>query len=171
MTQVLKDAQWQNPSEPVKVPSRDLPLVLEALRLPRFEPLELSELKWLWLQVAFLLAMTSAKRLSELHALSVNEVCIKWNLTGTGVAHWTNPSFFPKMLAPDHFKRVIELAAYHPSGVQDEETNSAEMLCPVGTLRHYILVTACFCPSDSLFVCYGRRGDVLSKQRLLQVDS
>ncbi len=42
---------------------------------------------------------------------------------GTGVALWPNPSFFPKWLAPAHFNQVIELAAYDPSCLQDEETS------------------------------------------------
>ena len=112
--------------------------------------------------------MASAKRVSELHALSVSETCIRWNSDGTGVALWPNPSFFPKRLAPAHSNQVIELAAYDPSCLQGEDAKSAELLCPVRALRHYIQVTASFRRSDSLFVCYGghRKGHTLSKQRL-----
>ncbi len=41
------------------------------------------------------------------------------------MALWSNPSFFPKRLAPAHFNQAIELAAYDPSCLQDEETSSA----------------------------------------------
>ncbi len=66
-----------------------------------------------------------------------------------------DPLFFPKRLALAHFNQVIELAAYDPSHLQDEETSSAELLCPVRALRHYMQATAGFRHSDGLFVRYG----------------
>ncbi len=50
-----------------------------------------------------------------------------------------NPSFFSQRLAPAHFNQVIESAAYDPSCLQNEETSSADLLCPVRhyTYRHY----------------------------------
>ena len=53
-------------------PQWDLPLVLEALVTEPFEPLELSSLKALSLKTALLLALTSARGVSELAALSVH---------------------------------------------------------------------------------------------------
>ncbi|KAK0143821.1 hypothetical protein N1851_017978 [Merluccius polli] len=158
-------AQRRNPPRAVRVPSWDLPLVLGALRLPPFEPLDQAPLKWLSAKFAFLLAIASAKRASELHALSVSEQCIRWNSDGTGVALWPNPSFFPRGA---HYNQVIELAAYGPSHPPDEEASSAELLCPVRALRCYIQETAGFRQSDGLFVCYGgpRKGQALSRQRL-----
>ena len=80
----------------------------------------------------------------------------------------TNSLFFPKRLAPAPSNQVIELAAYDPSFLQDEEADSAELLCPVRALRRYIQAKAGFRHSDSLFVCYGdhRKVHTLSKQRL-----
>jgi len=49
-------------------PQWDLPLVLEALVTEPFEPLELSSLKALSLKTALLLALTSARGVSELAA-------------------------------------------------------------------------------------------------------
>ncbi|KAK0136621.1 hypothetical protein N1851_027194 [Merluccius polli] len=168
VTRFLKGAQQRNPPRAVRVPSWDLPLVLGALRLPLFEPLDQAPLKWLSAKIAFLLAIASAKRASELHALSVSEQCIRWNSDGTGVALWPNPSFFPKRLPSAHYNQVIELAAYGPSHPPDEEASSAELLCPVRALRCYIQKTAGFRQSDGLFVCYGglRKGQALSRQRL-----
>ncbi|KAK0138713.1 hypothetical protein N1851_024747 [Merluccius polli] len=136
-----------NPPPPwaVMVPSWDLPLVLEALHLPPFEPLEQLELKWSLAKFAFLLAIGSAQCVSELHALSMSV-----------------------RLAPAHSNQVIELASYDPSCLQEEEANSIELLCPGRALRRYIQATAGFHHCDSLFVCYEghSRGHVLSKQRL-----
>ena len=112
VTRFLKGAQRRNPPQAVTVPSWDLPLVLGALRLSPFEHLDPAPVKWLSAKVAFLLEIASAKRVSELHALSVSEQCIHWNSDGTGVALWPNPSFFPKRLPSAHYNQVIELAAY-----------------------------------------------------------
>ncbi|KAK0141924.1 hypothetical protein N1851_020395 [Merluccius polli] len=129
VTRFFKGAQGRNLPRAVMVPSWDLPLVTEALLLPPFEPLEQSGL-----------TMASAKRVSELHALSVSEACMRWNSDGTGVALWPNPAFSQK--------------AYDPSFLQDEKANSVELLCPVRALRHDIQATAGFHHCDSLFVCY-----------------
>lgn len=63
----------------VMVPSWDLLLVLEAQ--------DKNGIKWLSAMVAFLSAMASVKRASELHALSVSEVCMHlelwWHRSGT----------------------------------------------------------------------------------------
>ncbi len=50
-------------------------MVLLALQHEPFEPLETVGLKWLSLKSAFLLAIVSANRMGELHALSVHEEC------------------------------------------------------------------------------------------------
>ena len=167
VTRFLRGVRRRNPPQAVKHPSWDLTLVLEALRHPPYEPLGQSELKWASAKLAFLLAMASAKRVGELHALSVSTACMRWNSDGTGVALWPNPSFLSKTWASGHSNQVLQLAAYDPSGPQGNAV-SAELVCPVRALRHYIQATEEFRRSDSLFVCYGghRKGHALSKQRL-----
>jgi len=105
----------------------------------------------------FLLAMVSAKSVSELHTLSVIDVYMHWNSDGTGLTLWPNPSFFPKRSPPAHFNQIIELAAYDPSYLQGKEASSVELLCPVMALRNSIQATAGFCHFDALFVCQRQR--------------
>ena len=57
------------------VPPWDLDILLGALQRSPFEPLGDADLKWLSMKTAFLLAVTSARRVSELHALSVHGDC------------------------------------------------------------------------------------------------
>ena len=66
------------PSTP-KAPAWDLPLVLDALCLPPFEPLSQEELRWLSVKTKFLLAITSPKRVGEIHILSVSGSGLRWN--------------------------------------------------------------------------------------------
>ncbi len=56
-----------------KVPDWNFNIVLAALRVGPFEPLDTVDLKYVTMKCLFLTAWASAARVSELHALSVNE--------------------------------------------------------------------------------------------------
>ncbi|XP_061566118.1 H-2 class II histocompatibility antigen, A-U alpha chain-like [Cololabis saira] len=89
-------------------------------------------------KTAFLLAVTSAKRVSELHALSVSPTCLRWKADSSGVTLWPNVAFLPKVLPPDHANQAIELAAYHPPPFESRVEERANLLCPVRALRLYL---------------------------------
>ncbi|XP_056412670.1 E3 ubiquitin-protein ligase RNFT1 isoform X4 [Hyla sarda] len=89
------------------VSSWDLSLVLSRLSLPPFEPLQDAEIKWLSFKVLFLVAITSAKRLGELQALSANPPYTKF--TPDGVLLRTIPSFIPKVASVQNINREIFL--------------------------------------------------------------
>ncbi|KAK0136265.1 hypothetical protein N1851_027837 [Merluccius polli] len=103
------------------------------------------------MKVAFLLAITSAKRVGELQALSVAETCLRWNPDGSGVVLWPNVAFLPKVLSRTHLNQPIRLARFD----SPSEEGRSELLCPVWALRAYIAATAGI-----------RQGCALSKQRL-----
>ena len=162
----LRGAQRLHPQSTTRAPAWDLPLVLDALRRPPFEPLAQAELKWVSCKTAFLLAICSAKRVSELHALSISDSCLRWNSDGSGVTLWPNTAFLPKVLSRAHQNQPIRLARFDPSpGERGEEP---ELLCPVRALEVYTAATACIRRADQLFLCYGgpNRGRAISKQRL-----
>ena len=94
----------------------DLPLVLEALVTEPFEPLELSSLKALSWKTALLLALTSAKIVSELTALSVHQSCLLIRGDRSGATLRPNPSFVPKRLRSAFRSRGIQLGGLvlHP---------------------------------------------------------
>lgn len=60
----------------VSTPQWELLLVLEALVTHPYGPLEHSSMQALWLKTALLLVLTSAKRVCELTALSMNPCCL-----------------------------------------------------------------------------------------------
>lgn len=66
-----------------RYPSWDLPLVLQAFTGPPFEPLRESSLMYLSQKVVFLVVITSARRISELAALS----CRQSRLESRSVIH------------------------------------------------------------------------------------
>ncbi|KAK0149825.1 hypothetical protein N1851_009418 [Merluccius polli] len=160
----LKGALRLRPPQAQRAPVWDLPLVLDALCLPPFEPLAQAELKWVSAKTAFLLAITSARRVGELHALSVSESCLRWNSDGSGVTLWPNAAFLPKVLSPSNLNRPIHLAQFTPPAGEEK----SGLLCPVWALRVYVSLTTSMRRSEQLFLCYGgpKKGCALSKQRL-----
>ncbi len=106
--------------------------------------------------------MASARRVGELHVLSVSQECLQWHPGNTGVTLWPNPSFLPKTLASSYVN--LGLAAFQPAASEP----IAEPLCPARALRLYLERTAEFRWSDSLFICHTgcRQGHTLSKQHV-----
>ena len=165
VSQFFKGAQRDRPQRAPRSPSWDLNVVLSALCGPPFEPMAQAELKWLSYKTAFLLAITSAKRVSELHALSTSDTCLRWNPDGSGVTLWPNTAFLPKVLATAHLNQPIRLAQFNPP--PGEQTDQLK-LCPVRALRSYLGATTRIRRSEQLFLCHGgaNKGHALSKQRL-----
>ena len=168
VTQFLRGARRLRPPRVRRAAAWDLPLVLQALSRAPFEPMAASSLKLLSIKTAFLLAVTTAKRVSELHALSISPACLQWWADGTGVTLWPNVAFLPKVLPPGYINQAIELAAFCPPPVTPEAEGGGHSLCPVRALRLYVQATQDIRRAEQLFVCYGgnSRGCALSKQRL-----
>ena len=61
------------------VPNWDLALVLDALTGAPFEPLERVDMRFLSLKAALLLALVTAKRVSDLHVLSIHSECTQFS--------------------------------------------------------------------------------------------
>ncbi len=67
----LRGTRRMRPATRPRIPTWDLAVVLGALAEAPFEPMESAEAKYLTLKMAFLLAITSLRRVGELQALSV----------------------------------------------------------------------------------------------------
>ena len=108
-------------------------LVLEALVSDPYEPLECSSLKALSFKTVLLLALTSAKRVSELCALSAHPNCLVLRGNHSSVTLRQNPSFVPENMSSFRsrtmFGRHVREAKLH-------------LLCPVRALACYVEHTA-----------------------------
>ena len=138
MARFLQGVRRQRPVVHTSSLQWDLPLVLEALVTEPFEPLEHSSLKALSLKAALLLALTSAKRVSELTALSVHPSCLLIRGDHGGTTLRPNPSFVPKKLRSSFRSRVIQLNGFSlPSHIGAREAK-LHLLCPVRALAYYV---------------------------------
>lgn len=166
--QFMKGARRLRPTLRNLVAPWDLTTVLSALSQSPFEPLSQVELKFLSFKTALLLALASAKRVSDIHALSVNASCMQFLRGDSKVLLKPNPSFMPKVFNPTLSCLPIELSAFSPPPFSSEEHRRLHALCPVRALRTYVDRTAAFRKSEQLFVSWAQphRGKPLSKQRL-----
>lgn len=81
----MKGVQRKLPSVRSLAPSWDLPTVLEAISQAPFEPLEQVDMKMVSLKMAWVIALTSAERVREMHTLSVNNACRQISPNGLSV--------------------------------------------------------------------------------------
>ena len=88
-----------NPRPRVIVPVWSLDLVLSALKRPPYFPLKECELKYLTMRTAFLMAVTSARRASELQAICCDTMV--WR--AHEVIAYTDPEFLPKVHSANVF--------------------------------------------------------------------
>ncbi|XP_051980853.1 uncharacterized protein LOC127642225 [Xyrauchen texanus] len=163
----MKGARRSLPVPRRVVPEWDLSMVLDTMSQQPFEPLGSISLKNLSFKTALLLALASAKRVSDMHAFSVHPSCTKFSLSGDKVFLRPNPAFMPKCF-PAFTCEVIELSALHPAPFSSTEDQRLNALCPVCALRVYLDRTSSFRKSDQLFISWGppHSGKPISKQCL-----
>uniref|UniRef100_UPI003AAF0CD6 uncharacterized protein n=1 Tax=Centroberyx gerrardi TaxID=166262 RepID=UPI003AAF0CD6 len=164
----MKGARRLWPARNPLVLSWDLPAVLEALSGLPFKPLDCADLKLLSLKTILLLALTSAKRISELHVLSVHASCLQFSPDYGKVMLHPNPAFVPKVSDSAYSCPTLVLLAFHPLPFAEKSEKRLNSLCPVRALRIYVDRTKGLRKSNQLFVSWApsHRGRALTCQRL-----
>ncbi len=155
-------------TRPMAVPSWNLLVILEDLVTAPFEPLE-SAPEWiLTLKVTLLLAHTSIKRVGDLQALSVSEMCMDFAPGLVKVTLRPRPGYIPKVLSKSFRPQVVTLHSFHPPPFASSEDEKLHMLCPVRALKLYVDRSKVWRKSSQLLVCFGagRRGLAMSKQKI-----
>ena len=141
-------------------PAWDVTLVLQSLTHALYEPLRTSDERFLAQKTLFLLALVSAKRIGELHALSH---CIShsrdWGeVSFTFVAGFVAKTQDPSSSAP-RFEGFTELALPNAS-----TSRNRGLLCPVRAVSCYLDRTATHCPRcERLFVTAGHSMKEIAK--------
>ena len=102
-----------------------------------------------------------------MHALSVNNACMKTAPDGLSVQLCPNPAFIPEVMGPCI---PIELKAFNRPPFTSAEQEQLHTLGPVHALLIYVDRTASFRRSDKMFVSLAKpyKGKPVSKQRLSQ---
>lgn len=146
-------------------PRWDLSVVLRGLIKGPFEPPEEASIRLWSLKIVLLVAVTSARRVSELQALSIREpFCY---IFPDRVVLKTDPGFLPKVASAFHREQEIILPTFcpNPSSAKERSFHSLDVR---RCLLHYIEITKDFRRSDSLFVLFSgpRKGYRASKSTI-----
>lgn len=143
-------------------PNWDLSVVLQALTKEPFEPLQRISLRNLTLKTLFLVAITSARRIGELHALSVKRPFL--TIYTDRIVLKTDPGFLPKVASAHNRSQEIILPTFcsNPSGEKEGKFHNLDVR---RTLLQYLEVTSNFRSSDSLFILFSgkKKGQQASK--------
>ncbi len=124
-----------HPPVKLRTPPWDIQTVLVALGEGRFEPLFQVDMEHLAYKTLFLVALYSARRISELHALSVQPPFMIENPLSFNLA--ANPAFLPKTNTQEALDSDIELQAFVPNPTSKYE-RLVQRMCPVRALKIYL---------------------------------
>ena len=123
------------PKERFEVPEWNLALVLQALLKAPFEPLHTASLKHLTYKTVFLVGMSSACRISELHALDARKIVHD--------ADWLNVWLEPNSLFMAKTQKDRKLSSTRQIKIPNLSQfvgphEPDRLLCPVRALRYYL---------------------------------
>ncbi|KAL0163777.1 hypothetical protein M9458_039530, partial [Cirrhinus mrigala] len=160
----LRGVRKLNPPMSHLIPSWDLSVVLLGLWKDPFEPLDSVELKYLSLKTSLLITLTSIKRVGDLHAFLVNELCLEFGLADSHVTVRPWPGYVPKVPTPPFQDQVVNLQELPP----EEADPAFVLLCHIHALHIYVERTPSFRCSEQLFACFSgqQKGNAVLKQRL-----
>ena len=132
ISDMIASMELQRPRTTPVLPQWDLGVVLEALSKSPYEPLREASFKHLTLKTVFLLAMASAGRRSELHALKFDKNYIQFKPKGAGVTLYFSPEFMCKNQKPNQVNDPWYIPAI-PTGKPEFGAPN----CPVRALHYY----------------------------------
>ena len=148
--------------DPVELrpPAWDVALVLQSLTGALYEPLQTCDERFLAQKTLFLLALASAKRIGELHALSYR---VSHSRGWGEVSFSFVPGFVAKTQDPSSLASRFE--GFTVPALPNTRNNcNGRLLCPVRAVRCYLDGTAAHRPHcERLFVTAGRSKKEISK--------
>ena len=165
VSQWVKGLLLSHPPGRLVYPSWELGLVLTALTEAPYEPLGKACLEALTFKTAFLISVISARRVSELQALSRDPAYLTLNPLSAILR--VNPAFVPKTVTEISLQSEIEIQAFLPFPSSPAERLMA-LNCPIRALRVYLQCMQLMCKSSCLFVGFSKRrfGQEASKAML-----
>ena len=148
--------------DPVELrpPAWDVALVLQSLTGAPYETLRTCDERFLAQKTLFLLALASAKRIGELHALSYR---VSHSRNGSEVSFSFVPGFVAKTQDPSSL--VPQFEGFTVPALPNARINrNGRLLCPVRAVRRYLDRTAAHrLRCERLFVTAGRSKKEISK--------
>ena len=159
LNRLLSSFHRDRPKSSRNLPKWNLSVVLNELIKAPFEPMKDTDLKHLTLKTAFLLALASGKRHSEIHAWVANKV------RQSNLRQWEKVSLFPSsdfiaknQLAREGSQSVSPVTIPALTTIVDRQFKEDRALCPVRALRYYLDRTKDLRGSRSLLFISFKKG-------------
>lgn len=109
------------------------------------------------LKTSLLLALCTAKRVSDLCTLSTRKDCLSISGDGMRAVLWSNPAFTPQVISCGFRGQTCVLPAFSPPPHLSVGDERLHRLCPVRSLARYVSASERVRRAPQLFVCYGGR--------------
>ena len=158
---LLSSVHRDRPKSSRNLPKWNLSVVLHELTKVPFEPMKDTDLKHLTLKTAFLLALASSKRRSEIYAWVANKVSNR--------GQWEKVALFPSsdfiaknQLAREGSQSVSPVTIPALTTIVDRQLKKYRTLCPVRVLRYYLDRTKDLRGSRSLLFISSKKGHTSS---------
>ncbi|XP_073436143.1 uncharacterized protein [Dendrobates tinctorius] len=157
VTRFVSACQRSEPVHIPRLPAWDLTLVLDAFTQAPFEPIDSASVKCLSLKTATLVALVSARRLGDLHALSIDPPFL--SITRDRLILKTDPSYLPKRVTKFHRSQEICLPSFYENPSNQDEVKYHTLDVRRAVLA-YLDRTSPWRQSRSLFVSFqgNRKG-------------
>ncbi|XP_069798950.1 uncharacterized protein [Dendropsophus ebraccatus] len=154
-----------HPSVRNKLPPWDLNLVLSGLTTTPFEPIAEIHIKFLSWKVAFLLAITSARRVGEIRAFSITQPYMV--IRDDRITLSTDPAFLPKVVSEFHRSQEVILPSFCVDASNDREA-SFHCLDVRRAIMHYLEVTKEWRIDNNILIAFQgkNRGRAASSQTI-----
>lgn len=135
ISELMKSFQIQRPITRSISPKWDLAYVLTYLSKEPFEPLPSVSLMFLSMKTAFLLSMASAKRVSEVHAFSMDKQHLRFSSIDGSLTIRTQVGFLAKNQLPSKAPDSITIPCLYNG---NRKTGFNKVLCPVRAVKIYL---------------------------------
>ena len=139
LSELIKSFAIQRPVDRSLAPKWDLAFVLSHMCKAPFEQLDKASLFYLSVKTVFLVTLATARRVSEVHALSMDSDHLRFsNLDGSLILS-TQLGFFAKNQLPSRALDSLKIPIL--SNLCSKSDNFNRMLCPVRAVKIYLKKT------------------------------
>ena len=139
LSELIRSFEMQRPVQRSLTPKWDLSWVLTCLQKAPYEPLHKKSKLHVTIKTAFLLALVTAKRCSEIHALAMDANYLRFNQSDGSVSLKVQTGFLAQLpsISPDPI--VIPSLARTCKREQSDR-----LLCPIRALKFYLKMTSLY---------------------------
>ena len=135
ISDLIKGFALRKPVSRSLTPKWNLTYVLWSLNKAPYEPLKTADIKYITLKAVFHLTFAAARRRSEIHALSIEEGCFRYDRNSDSITLLTQPGFLAKNQLPESLPEPIVIPGLSQFCGSDTDDR---LLCPVRAVRAYL---------------------------------